>query len=136
MRTKIFSAALILCSLILVSSVQAEVKIFIGVGEHFMESETETLSKTQDAAKLAAELNAMEQAQINVKSYSAAHNSNLTQDEIISITAGVMNITGVKYSLKEDFDGLPIMCAEVTAEIDTDKIAELVEMEIKRRSQN
>lgn len=136
MRTKIFTAALILCSLILVSSVQAEVKIFIGVGEHYMESETETLSKAQDAAKLAAELNAMEQAQINVKSYSAAHNSNLTQDEIISITAGIMNITSVKYSLKEDFDGLPIMHAEVTAEIDTDKIAELVEMEIKRRSQN
>ena len=134
MRTKIFSAALILCSLILVSSVQAEVKIFIGVGEHYMESETETLSKAQDAAKLAAELNAIEQAQINVKSYSAAHNSNLTQDEIITITAGIMNITSVKYSLKEDFDGLPIMRAEVTAEIDTDKIAELVEREIKRRA--
>ena len=133
MRTKIFAVTLILCSLILFSSVQAEVKIFIGVGEHYMESENETLSKAQEAAKLAAELNAMEQAQINVKSYSAAHNSDLTQDEIISITAGVMNITGVKYSLKDEA-GVLLMCAEVTAEIDTDKIAELVEREIKRRT--
>ena len=133
MRTKIFAVTLILCSLILFSSVQAEVKIFIGVGEHYMESESETLAQAQDAAKLAAELNAMEQAQINVKSYSTAHNSNLTQDEIISITAGVMNITGVKYSLKDEA-GVLLMCAEVTAEIDTDKIAELVEREIKRRA--
>ncbi len=132
MRKKIFAAALILCSLILFSSVQAEIKIYTGVGEHYMEDEKETLAQAQDAAKLAAELNAMEQAQINVKSYSEAHNSNLTQDEIISITAGVMNITGVKYSLKDEA-GVLLMCAEVTAEIDTDKIAELVEREIKRR---
>ena len=116
------------------SASQAEVKIYTGVGEHYMENETETLAQAQDAAKLAAELNAMEQAQINVKSYSAAHNFNLTQDEIITITAGIMNITNVKYSLKEDFDGLPIMRAEVTAEIDTDKIPALVEREMKRRA--
>lgn len=127
----LIAALVILCSF---SSVQAEIKIYTGVGEHYMESESETLAQAQDAAKLAAELNAMEQAQINVKSYSAVHNSNLTQDEIITITAGIMNITSVKYSLKEDFDGLMVMCAEVTAEIDTDKIAELVEREIKRRA--
>ncbi len=126
----LIAALVILCSF---SSVQAEIKIYTGVGEHYMEDEKETLAQAQDAAKLSAQLNAMEQAQINVKSYSAVHNFNLTQDEIISITAGVMNITSVKYSLKDEA-GVLLMCAEVTAEIDTDKIAELVEREIKRRA--
>ena len=98
-----------------------------------MEDSNETLAQAQDKAKLAAELNAMEQAQVNVKTYSEMHNSNLTQDEIITITAGIMNVTDVKYSLKEEFDVMLIR-AEVTAEIDTDKIPEFIEREIKRRA--
>ena len=97
-----------------------------------MESETETLAQAQDAAKLAAELDAMQQAQIVVISYSEAHNSNLTQDEIITITAGVMNVTGVKYSLQDEA-GVLLMRAEVTAEIDTDKIPALIERELKNK---
>ena len=61
------------------------------------------------------------------------NNSNLTQDEIVSITAGIINVTNVKYSLKTENDGILLMCAVVTAEIDTDKISELVEREINRR---
>lgn len=132
-RRKFLTALLIFYSFIFVSSVQAEMKIYIGVGEYYMEDENETLAQAQDAAKLAAELDAMEQAQINVQSYSEKHNSNLTRDEIVTITAGIMNVTSVKYFLKDDA-GILLMRAEVTAEIDTDKIAELVELEIKRRA--
>lgn len=124
---------LILGFLVFANSATAETKIFIGVGEHYMESETETLAQAQEKAKLAAELDAMEQAQVNVQIYSEMHNSNLTRDEIITVTAGVMNITNVKYSLKEEMDVL-LICAEVTAEIDTDQIPALVEREIKRRA--
>ena len=118
--------------LIICATASAEIKTFTGAGEHYIESETETLAQAQDAAKLAAELDAMQQAQIVVIGYSEAHNSNLTRDEIITITAGVMNVTDVKYSLKDEA-GVLLMRAEVTAEIDTDKIPALVERELKNR---
>ena len=129
---KKFFTLLIFGIWIICATASAEIKIFTGVGEHYMESETETLAQAQDAAKLAAELDAMQQAQIVVIGYSEAHNSNLTRDEIITITAGVMNVTDVKYSLKDEA-GVLLMRAEVTAEIDTDKIPALVERELKNR---
>ena len=131
---KIFASILTFGILIFATAASAEIQNFVGVGEHYIESETETLAQAQDKAKLTAELDALEQAQVNIQIYSEMHNFNLTRDEIISITAGILNVTDVKYSLKEDFDGLLIMRAEVTAEIDTDKIAEFVEREIKRRA--
>lgn len=130
---KFLAAFMILCNFVFVSSVQAEIKTYTGVGEHYMEDENETLAQAQDKAKLAAQLDAMEQAQVNVQDYSEGNNFNLTQDEIITITAGILNVIDVKYSLKDD-RGVMLMRAEVTAEIDTDKIAELVEREIKRRA--
>ncbi len=131
---KIFASILTFGILIFATAASAEIQNFVGVGEHYIENETETLAQAQDKAKLTAELDALEQAQVNIQIYSEMHNFNLTRDEIISITAGILNITDVKYLLKEDFDGLLIMRAEVTAEIDTDKIAEFVEREIKRRA--
>ena len=132
MIKKICATILIFGILIFATAASAEIKTYEGVGVHYMEDSNETLAQAQDKAKLAAELDAMEQAQVNVKTYSEMHNSNLTQDEIITITAGIMNVTGVKYSIKEEL-GVMLIRAEVTAEIDTDKIPEFVEREIKRR---
>lgn len=123
----LMSVILIFCT---VSS--AEIKTYEGVGAHYMENENETLAQAQDKAKLAAELKVMEEAQINVIGYSEMHNCNLTRDEIVTITAGIMNVIDVKYSLKDEL-GVLLMEAVVTAEIDTDKIAEFVEREIKFR---
>lgn len=131
---KKFTTAILFFGILIFSTVtSAEIKIFEGVGEYYMEDENETLDALKDKAKLAAELNALEQAQVNVKSYCELHNLNLTQDEIITITAGVMNVTNVKYALKSEFDGLLVMKATITAEIDVDKIPEFIEREIKRR---
>ena len=134
MYKKILTTILILGILTFATVASSEIKIFEGIGEHYMEDSNETLAQAQDKAKLAAELNAMEQAQVNVQSYSEAHNSKLTRDEIITITAGIMNVTNVKYSMKSEFDGILLMRAVVTAEIDTDKIPEFVEREIKHRT--
>jgi hypothetical protein len=90
-------------------------------------------SESKNKAKIVAELNALEQAQINIQSYSELQNLNLTRDEIITITAGILNVTDVKYKLTNEGNIL-VMTAIVTAEIDTDKIPELVEREIKRRA--
>ena len=130
---KNFTATILLFGiLIFATATNAEVLTFTGIGVHYIEDSNETLDAAKNKAKLAAELNAMEQAHINVKGYSESHNLNLTNDEIITITAGVLKVTAVKYALKSESDGVLLMQAEVTAEIDVDKIPEFIEREMKR----
>ena len=80
-----------------------------------------------------AELDVAEQVEIYVISYSEAHGAKLTKDEIITISVALMNILDEKYSIRPDFDGVLIIAAIVTAEVDTEKIPELVEREVNRR---
>ena len=134
MYKKILTTLFIFGLVIFNSVASAEIKFFEGVGEHYMEDSTETLAQAQEKAKLAAELDALEQAQVNVQVYSEQNNLNLTKDEIVTLTAGIMNVLDVKYSIKSENDGILLMRAEVKAEIDTDKISELVEREISRRA--
>lgn len=133
MHKKFLATILTLAMLIFAATANATILKFEGVGEHYMENQTETLEDSKNKAKIVAELNALEQAQINIQSYSELQNLNLTRDEIITITAGILNVTDVKYKLTNEGDVL-LMTAIVTAEIDTDKIPELVEREIKRRA--
>ena len=135
MYKKFSAGILVFAILIFATAASAEIKTFEGVGTYYMENGNETLDFAKNKAKLAAELNALEQAQVYIYSYSELHNLNLKQDEIISITAGILKVTDIRYSLKTESDIL-LMCATVTAEIDTDKISETVEREIKRRAEN
>ena len=98
-----------------------------------MEDKSETMDQAKNKAKLAAELDVIEQIKFNVESYSNLHNSNLTKDEVVIITAGIMNVKKVEYSLRADSDDVLILKATVTADVDTDKIPELVEREVKCR---
>ena len=134
MYKKISAEILFFAILIFSTAASAEIQTFEGVGTYYMENENETLDFAKNKAKLAAELNALEQAQVYIYSYSELHNLNLKQDEIISITAGILKVTDIRYSLKTESDIL-LMCATVTAEIDTDKISEMVEHEIKRHTE-
>lgn len=133
MHKKFLATILTLAMLIFAATANAAILKFEGVGEHYMENQTETLDDSKNKAKIVAELNALEQAQINIQSYSESRNLNLTRDEIITITAGILNVTDVKYKLTNEGNIL-VMTAIITAEIDTDKIPELVEREIKRRA--
>lgn len=134
MYKKFSAGILVFAILIFATAASAEIQTFEGVGTYYMENDEDTIDFAKNKAKVAAELNALEQAQVNIYGYSELHNLNLTQDEIISITAGILKVTDVKYLLKSENDIL-LMQATVTAEIDTDKISELVEREIKRRTE-
>lgn len=133
MNRNFVSVFLFFVILIFSVTTNAEIKIFEGVSEHYMEDANETLDEAKEKAKTLAELDALEQAQVHIQSYSDMHNSHLTRDEIIAITAGVLNVTDVQYNLSQESDGIMLMKVVVTAEIDTDKIPELVERELKRR---
>lgn len=133
---KIFSLALMLLTIgltigLMSSTVDAEVRSFEGLGEHYL-GEDETLNYARDQAKRRAERNALEQIYIYVSSRSEMIDFELAEDEIISITAGVMNVTDVKYRLTPDDETFKVE-ARLTADIDIDRVIELAEREVRAR---
>ena len=134
-RKIIWLTALVLAGVFWIFSAgaSAELKTYTGVGKYYM-SETETLADAQSKAALLAEQNALEQALVFVRSNSKVKNFKLTDDEIVLITAGILYVKDTRYSIEEDFDGVLIVKAEITVEIDEDKISELVEREKEAHS--
>ena len=57
----------------------------------------------------------------------------LDDDEVITISAGILRVTDTKFSIEDDIDGL-LVKAFVTAEIDTDELETLLEQEINNRA--
>ena len=117
----------------LISTASAEVQTYEGIGIHYMESESETFDHARDDAKKKAGRAVLEQIEIYVASASEMSNLNLTEDEIITIAAGIMNVTSVKYNVTSyDKDRFAVECI-LTATVDTDRIGEMVERERQAR---
>ncbi|MBR1729250.1 MAG: hypothetical protein IJ728_06990 [Selenomonadaceae bacterium] len=132
---KYFSIVLIiLINVFSTSTVNAKVKEFIGTGEHYIEDEEETMEDARYKAENLAELNVIEQAEFYLKSITNAEDQKLSEDEIVTITAGLMQVTDIKYEVIQDSSDIFLVKATVTAIIDTEKIPELVEREVQRRS--
>ena len=92
-----------------------------------------SLSKAKDEAKLLAEIDAVEQARVNVESDTTVQNSKLTKNEITTIAAAILMVQKVDYTISSDFDDVMVVRAVIKADIDTDEIPALVERELKRR---
>lgn len=116
------------------SIVNAETQEIVGVGEYHMIDENETLDHAKAQATLRAKRHISEQVMLSIESRSEVIEAGLNDDEIIVITAGVIYVTDTK-TIIEDVDGLIVVTSEVTAEVDLDKIAELLEIEIRRRGE-
>ena len=113
------------------STVQAEVEIFEGVGEYMM-TEFEMAGTAKQRAKFYAVRNAQEKAGIYIKSHSKSVNSTLTEDEIIAISAGIVQILDVKIVSVPSDDGVTFQ-AKVKVNIDTDRIDDWLERDPKER---
>ena len=117
----------------LISTASAEVQTYEGIGIHYMESASETFDHARSEAKKKAGRAVLEQIEIYVASASEMSNLNLTEDEIITIAAGIMNVTSVKYNVTSyDEDQFAVECV-LTATVDTDRIGEMVERERQAR---
>ena len=104
----------------------AEVRNYDGVGEYVM-SDFETPDVAKQRAKLYAERNAQEKAGVYVKSYSRTSKFKLIDDEIVTMTNGILKILNVEYKMIPLEESGNIMYrATILASIDTDKIAEWV----------
>ena len=125
-------AAIIFGSMLTVSPASAEIKNYDGVGEYIM-SDFETPDVAKQRAKLYAERNAQEKAGVYIKSYSRMENFVLVDDEIETMTSGILKIISVDYKI------IPIESAgikyraTILASIDTDKVNEWINQSVSER---
>ena len=107
-----------------VSIVQAEIKNFTGEGYFVVVDEA--LDVAKEKAKIDAERNISEQIAVYVESISEVKNSQLTHDEIILMSESLMKILDVKYKIESAEENSFLVRAIVTAEVDTDKIENIL----------
>ena len=119
--------------LMMASTVGAEIKTYEGVGVYYMKSTSETLENSKSEAKKYAERDVLEQIEIYVASESEVRNLRLTEDELVTIAAGIMSVTNVHYKFSTSADDKFMIECRLKATVDTDKIPELVERERKAR---
>ena len=132
MLRNLFAALMMLGIFLVAPTVNAAVETYTGTGEYTM-SNFETPDIAQKRAQAYAERNAQEQAGFFIRSQSRLENFKLTQDEIITMTAGIIKILNVdiepfiidKHTLK--------FVATVVVNIDTAEIDRWLEKEAQER---
>ena len=115
------------------SVAHAEIRTYTGVGEYIM-SDFETPEVAKQRAKARAEQNAQEQAGVYVSGYTQVQNMQVTEDEIIVITSGIMSVTDVSYEKRFGQDDTTIFTATIKANINTDDVNKWLEKGIQERS--
>lgn len=93
---KFFATLLIAASLFFASTANAEIQNYTGEGEYLM-SDFDTFDVSQQRAKQRAEQNACEQAGVYVESRTEVRNAQVTRDEIITMTSGILKIVDVQF---------------------------------------
>lgn len=113
----------------------AEIKIYTGTDVYIM-SESDSLGSAKEKAKQKALRNAQEQAGVYVSSYTKVINNQVTHDEIITMTNGILEVLDVNYIIADekidDINGITIK-AEVKVRIDSDKIDAWLDKEIAEK---
>ena len=119
---------------ILISTAQAEIKTYIGVGEYFM-SDFETLDIAKQRAKAYAQRDAQEQAGIYIQSYSRMENFKLIDDEIVTMTNGILKVLKTDYQTLTTNEGAGVKIrATIEANIETSEINKWLDRSVQERS--
>ena len=135
MPRKFLAVALwLIGSILFTAQASAQIQTYEGVGEYWLER-GDTLDYAKKKATALAERDALEQVYIYVSSDSTLRNSDLSKDEIITIAAGLIYVTGKKFSVSKA-DGNFVVRATVNAEIDIAAVVEAVEREKQSRLQH
>ena len=111
----------LIMSLLVASTVNAEIKTYEGVGEYLM-SDFETFDVAQQRAKQRAEQSACEQAGVYVESRTEVVGAQVAKDEILTMTSGILKIVDVKFKREFVDDNTTRIRAIVKANIDSDDI--------------
>ena len=124
----------LIMSLIISSTVNAEVKTYEGSDEYIM-SEFETIDIAKQRARQKAERVAQEKAGVYINSYTETKNLELIKDEVIAIACGIISVIDVKYDVTplENANGFLIR-ATVKANIDSDDVNKYLDKSAQERS--
>ena len=128
---KLFMTALVTGILFFMPAAEAEIETYIGVGNATM-NETENQEQVINRAKGYALRNASEQAGVYVVSQSKMRDLELVEDEVVSITGGLMKITDTK--VEKSLLGGDVLQVRVTVTVQID--SEALQREIDRRIEN
>ena len=129
----IFTPEIYVDDIEIISVAHAEVKTYEGIGEYAM-SDFETPEVAKQRAKARAEQNAQEQAGVYVNSYTKVNNLQVTDDEVIVITNGIMNVIDVSYEKRLGTDDTTIYTAKIKANINTNDVNKWLEKGVQERS--
>lgn len=128
-------AVVLMQQIFLVSMSFAEIKTYTGVEEYVM-SEGENLGTAKERAKQKALRNIQEQAGIFISSYSKMKNFDLVEDEIVTMSGGILKVSDVQYetTVLNNATGISIR-ATVTATVDTEDVNKYFEKGISERQE-
>ena len=117
---KFLAALLIVCSLFFMSAAQAENETYTGEGKATM-SEAETQEQIIERAKTYALRNAREKASVYIRTRSELRDFEFVEDDIITMTAGVLKITDTQIEKTLVNDAIQVFVT-VTVIIDSDEL--------------
>ena len=123
--------AAIFALFLLTATAQAQIQTYTGNGEYLM-SDDENVDFAKSRAAIEAERNILDQVCVYVRGISQTIDNELDNDEIISISAGILHVTDTKYQLLDDAQGI-LVKATVTAQIDIDEVKTLLDRAIAER---
>lgn len=116
--------AVVCCLCVLPLAAQAEIKIVSAEGEHVL-GQHDTKEEAIRLATEAAKRDALEQVATYLESVTVSTGTSLTQDEIRTYTAGVVNVIDHRVALTAA-GGTVTVHVDLTAQIDTDEVAEAI----------
>ena len=110
-------------SLLIASTVKAEVATYEGVDEYYVLGAVENINVARERARERALRDAREKAGVYIHAFSKVVNMNMVEDEIISLASGVIKVIETVYDVipLTDTEGFMIR-AKVKADIDTSDV--------------
>ena len=117
---KFLATLVVVCSLFFMSAAQAESETYTGEGKATM-SEAETQEQIIERAKTYALRNAREKAGVYIRTRSELRDFELVEDDIITMTAGVLKITDTQIEKTLVNDAIQVFVT-VTVIIDSDEL--------------
>lgn len=117
---KLFATLFIAWSLFFMPAAHAEIETYTGEGKATM-SEAETLEKVIERAKTYALRNAREKAGVYIRSQSRLRDLELVEDEVITLTSGILKIKDSKTEKTLVNDAIQVVVT-LTVTIDSDDL--------------
>ena len=117
--------------ILLTATAHAEIQTYTGSGEYLM-AEDENIDFAKSRAAIDAERNIFDQVCVYVKGISQTIDNELDNDEIVTVSAGILHVTDTKFQLIDDAQGI-LVKATVTAQIDIDELKTLLNQAVAER---